>query len=261
MAETTMRNERKWTARLVPGVLSFVLTLALGLGTAAPVDGQVLMKLENENPYGYALFDILEVAPGLDDRPARWDMIAFYGKQYQRLWIKSEGDISTLSRSGEFDLQALYSRVFAPYWEVQVGGRVEVDYEGEDLRSRGHLVLGLEGLAPYWFELEPSIYISENGDVSAEFAGSLDLFVTQRLLLQPRLDVFAAVQEVPEWGISSGLNGVGLGLRMRYEITREFAPYLGIDWQRSTGGAADLARLAGREVSRSALVAGVRMWH
>ncbi len=245
--------------RFVP-VFFAVLAGALFAGTAAPVSAQALLRLENENVYGYTLFDVLEMAPDLDGRPMRWDVIGFVGKQYDRIWFKSEGDLSTVSRTGDFDLQALYSRVFAPYWEVQVGFRAEAEYDAEDLRTRGHLVLALEGLAPYWFELEPSVFVSENGDVSAEFSASYDLFVTQRLLVQPRFDLLAALQDVPEWGVASGIYRVGMSLRLRYELRREFAPYVGIDWTRNTGGGADLARAAGEDVSRGVLVAGVRIW-
>ena len=237
-------------------VAAFLPMLAL----AAPVRGQGV-RLENETAYGYALFDLLEVAPGIDGRPLRWDMLGSVGKQYDRFWIKSDGDVSTSRRAGELEVQGLYSRLVAPFWEAQLGVRFDVAYAGgATTRTRSQLVLGLQGLAPYWFELEPALFVSQDGDLSAALVGSYDLFVTQRMILQPRLDLNVALQDVDEWGTSSGFNRVVLGARLRYEIEREFAPYVGLSWTRLTGGTADLARARGEDFSSLALVAGVRAW-
>lgn len=240
-------------ARMIAAVVPL---LAAPIGS---VRGQ-LLELENDKVYGFALFDILEIAPGLEGRPARWDMIGSIGKEYNRFWIKSEGDLSTSTRTGELEFQALYSRLIAPFWEAQVGVRLDVGYEGGETRTRGQFVLGLEGLAPYWFELEPAVFVSQDGDISAALLGSYDLFVTQRMILQPRVEANVAVQDVEEWGISSGLNSVGLGARLRYEIRREFAPYVGLNWTRLTGGTADLARVAEEDFNTLGFVAGFRVW-
>lgn len=241
---------------------AFVFTaLAALLGlTTNRAAGQAI-KLENENVYGFMLWDLMEVAPGLEGRPLRWDMIGSVGKDYDRFWIKSEGDLSTTRRNGEMEFQALYSHLVAPYWELQVGARLDLAYASEgETQTRWQFVLGLEGLAPYWFELEPAILVSQAGEVSAELVGSYDLFVTQRMVLRPRVDLRVAVQEVPEWGISNGLNGVTLGARLRYEIEREFAPYVGVSWTRLIGGTADLAKAEGDRFSEVGLVAGFRVW-
>ncbi len=218
------------------------------------------MKLANEKPYGLVLFDIFEMAPAVDGVPLQWDMIGTVGKQYNRFWVKSDGEIATSRRAGEFELQALYSHLFAPYWEVQAGVRFDVGYAGRASDTRGHLVFGLEGMAPYWFELEPAIFISQDGDISASLTGSYDLFVTQRILFQSRLELLAAVQEVEAWGMGSGLNSIGLGFRLRYEISREIAPYVGFQWTRLTGNTADLARGEGEDANMVSLVAGFRWW-
>lgn len=227
---------------------------------SARAQAQPHVTLENEKPYGFVLFDELEAALAFEGVPLQWDMIGTVGKQYNRFWIKSDGDIATSQRAGEVEVQALYSRLIAPYWEAQAGFRFDVGYAGSESNTRGHLVVGLEGMAPYWFELEPALFISQDGDVSAGLTGTYDLFVTQRLLFQPRLDLLAAVQEVEAWGTGSGLNNIGLGFRLRYEVSRELAPYVGFQWTRLMGATADLARREGEDAGVVSFVLGLRWW-
>ncbi len=131
--------------------------------------------------------------------------------------------------------------------------------EGEE-HVRVQAVIGLQGLAPYWFELEPSVFVSQDGDVSARLTATYDMFVTQRLIAEPRIEANAALQDVPDFGVGSGLNDLELGFRLRYELRREYAPYLGVNWVRRFAGAADLARQAGEAVSDVSLVGGIRAW-
>ncbi|HUF26008.1 MAG TPA: copper resistance protein B [Gemmatimonadaceae bacterium] len=133
-------------------------------------------------------------------------------------------------------------------------------YDNDDTRTRAHLALGLQGLAPGWFELEPTLLVSQHGDVSANLTASYDLLFTQRLVLQPRLETHAAAQGVPEFGVGSGFNDVELALRARYELRREFAPYVGVLWSHRFGDAADLARAGGEPVRELSWVAGLRLW-
>lgn len=121
-------------------------------------------------------------------------------------------------------------------------------------------MFGLEGLAPYWFELAPALFVSEHGDISARLAATYDVLLTQRLILQPRLDLNAALQDAPKFGVGSGLNNVEAGLRLRYEIRREFAPYVGVTWIRQLGQTADLSRAAGSPVDDLRFVLGLRLW-
>ena len=158
-------------------------------------------------------------------------------------WLKSEGDWRTSGESGgEAEIQALYGRLIAPFWDFQIGLRYD-QFSGLDFdRSRAFAVIGLQGLAPYRFEVEPSLFISEDGDVSARLTATYEVLLTQRLILQPRLDFDAALRAAGQFGGGKGVNSVGLGMRLRYEITREFAPYFGIHWLRRFGDTADLAR-------------------
>jgi copper resistance protein B len=126
--------------------------------------------------------------------------------------------------------------------------------------TRKLLALGFEGLSPYWFEMEPMLYVSSKGRVSGRFTTSIDLYATQRLILQPRVETNFAVQQVRELGIGAGVNNVELGARMRYEMRRELAPYVGLTWFRRTGASARLARKADEPIRDAGLVFGVRMW-
>ena len=122
--------------------------------------------------------------------------------------------------------------------------------------QRAHLVVGFEGLAPYWWEIEPVLFISENGDVSARLTASYDMLLTQRLILQPQVEINLAASTVEQWGVGSGLNDLSVDLRLRYEIRREFAPYLGVSWSQRFGETADLARSEGENIAELALLGG-----
>ncbi len=190
----------------------------------------------------------------------RWDVQGWWGGDQNKLWLKSEGE-STLSGrlQGDAEIQLLYSRMIAPFWDAQVGVRQDFLYSGGADHERTFAVLTVDGLAPFWFELEPSLFVSDAGDVSFRLTTTYDLYVSQRLVLQPRFELNAAVQDVRKFGVQSGLNDVELGLRLRYEIHRDFAPYVGFNWLRQIGDTADLARDEGDDVDQLGFVAGLRI--
>ena len=121
-------------------------------------------------------------------------------------------------------------------------------------------IVGAAGLAPYWFEVEPTLYVSDDGDVSFRLEATYDLLLTQRLILQPRFELDAAASSTPEFGIGAGINDIQLGLRLRYEIRREVAPYVGVSWTRKLGNTADFARDEGEDVDSLGAVVGLRFW-
>ena len=211
--------------------------------------------------YTFVLLDQLEVSPGATGSPLGVEGEAWHGGDFNRIWIKLEGEHSTQEPEGEGELQVLYGRLLAPFWDVQVGLRLDVHRGEGEASTRALAVLGLEGLAPYWFEVEPAVFVSQDGHVSARLAASYDLFVTQRLIAQPSIEVNGALQDSEEFGVGSGLNDIEPGLRMRFEIAREFAPYIGASWVRRFGETADLLREAGAKVSDAVFVVGVRMWN
>jgi copper resistance protein B len=210
--------------------------------------------------YSFVLFDLLEYESNRGAGNLRWDMVGWRGTDYNRFWFKSEGRQSVGERTGEIELQALYGRLIAPYFDFQVGVRVDNRWRRGRNASRVLAVVGLQGLAQYRFEIEPALFISYKGDVSARLTATKDFLLTQKAILQGRFETNVAAQKVEKFGIGSGLNDVGLGLRLRYEIRREFAPYIGVSWSRSFGQTADFARREGEATNRLSIVGGARIW-
>ncbi len=186
-----------------------------------------------------------------------WDLQAWAGADYHKLWFKSEGVWQMdKEKFEEVQTELYYSRNIATFWDVQMGIRHDLKPDPD----RTFAALSLEGLAPLWFEVETSAYISEDGDLSATFEAEYDLLLTQRLILQPRFETGVAVQEVKEYGVGQGVNDIELGLRLRYEIRREYAPYIGVSWSRKLGETADLAESEGEDVGVTSFVVGVKFW-
>ncbi len=210
--------------------------------------------------YSLVFIEKLEAAPINTDVPLELEGFWRVGDSYNSVWLKVEGEGDIPDREGEGEAQLLYSRILTAFFDVQVGVRADVGFNDNDARARPLLVLGLEGLAPYFFELEPAIFVSIEGDVSARLEASYDLLITQRMVLTPDIEVNVAVQEVADWGIGSGLGDLELGARLRYEFIREVAPYIGVNWVRRFAGTADLAEAAGEPVSETRFVAGARVW-
>jgi copper resistance protein B len=239
------------------GAAAALAAALLGGASARPVSAQVM----DQARYLFLYADKLEQAPGLPGRPLRLEGDAWYGGSWNRLWIKLDGDVATRGpEEGEIEAQALFSRLVSPYRDLQAGIRVDGRW-GEGGRARPHLAVALQGLAPYWFEVESALFVSARGDVSGSLQARYDVLFTQRLILEPELDVGASLQDVPEWGVGAGITHAELGLRLRYEVRREFAPYVGYVWRRSFSGTADLLRTAGDPPRQGSLVAGVTMWH
>lgn len=191
-----------------------------------------------------------------------WDLVGWYGGDTNRLWVKSEGSLDLASGyDGSGDLQLLYGRMIAPFWDLQAGFRTKFNRgSGLDGNSRTYAVIGLQGLAPGNFDVEPAIYFSDRGEISAELTMSYDLYLTQRLILQPRFRGEVSLQGDDRFGTGEGMNETDIGLRLRYEISREIAPYIGVSWLHSYGETARLARQQGEARDSVAFVAGIRFW-
>jgi copper resistance protein B len=216
---------------------------------------------KDQEVFWFLLFDQLEYRGNEGPDTLNWDVQGWIGGDYNRIWVKTEGEHQTSGDSaGEAEVQVLYSRLISPFWDFQAGVRYERLYGTGPDPSRGFAVAGIQGLAPYWFELDFALFLSDDGDVSARLTAEYDLLLTQRLILQPRLEVDVAAQDVPEFGLGKGFNDIELGLRLRYEIRREFAPYIGISWTRQLGDTADITRSEGGDVDNFAVLAGLRLW-
>ena len=185
-----------------------------------------------------------------------WEGEGWIGGDINRLAIKSEGEGAVDGALHRAELQALYSRAIDPWWNLIAGVRHDIRPQPQ----RSYAAIGIEGLAPYWFEVEAQAFLSDRGDAHLRIEGSYDQRITQRLILQPAAELNVAAQDVPELGIGAGLSDVELGLRLRYELAREFAPYVGINWERRVGDSARFARAAGEGASTTSLVMGLRFW-
>lgn len=214
----------------------------------------------DDKPYVYLIAEKLEYRSVSGVNPFMWEVQGYVGKSLNKFWFKSHGEALTTERETEIEFQGLYSRAIGPYFDIQGGVRYDLAYEGGGNKSRGFAVIGLQGMAPYFFHVDGGMFISEAGDISAALEAEYDLLFTQRLIGQPSIETKLALQDVPEWGVGSGINDIGLGFRLRYEIKREFAPYIGIKWERKLGETADMARLEGEYVSSLSLLGGLRMW-
>ena len=201
------------------------------------------------------MLERLEYTSNEGDPLAVWEGQGWVGGDIQKLWLKTEGEY--LLDEGDFEeaeLQALYSRAIHPFWDVQLGIRHDIEPDP----SRNYLVTGIQGTAPYWFEIDGAFFLSNKGDLSARLEAEYELRLTQRLMLQPRVELNAAFSDDEAIGVGSGLSTVQAGLRMRYEISRQFAPYIGVSWNRAFGDTADLSD--DDDESTTSVVAGFRIW-
>ena len=178
------------------------------------------------------------------------------GTDTSKFWGKVDGDGAFEGGIEGVELQALYSRMMSPFFDHQVGLRQDV---ASDV-ARTHLVVGVQGLAPYWFELDGALFVSHTGNVTARLEAEYELLFSQRVILRPRTEFNVAFQEIEALSIGSGLSSAEVGLRLRYEIRRELAPYVGLTWSRTFGRTADFARAAGGEVGWTRLAGGLRLW-
>jgi copper resistance protein B len=225
----------------------------------------------------FVLAEQLEVHANQPERPVDVELVSWIGGDYRRMFLRLQGEQSTRRSGGaEFQGDVLYGRLITPFWSAVAGARVDTRLRSDvvpvgvgnpsDQRqaggrlTRGMLAIGFVGLAPGWFEVEPTLLVSDKGDVSLEVESSFDLLFTQRLIVQPWVEINAAVQAVPEIGVGSGLNDVEVGARMRYEIRRKFAPYVGVSLLRRTGVTAATTHNVGEQRSVGTIMAGLRIW-
>jgi copper resistance protein B len=184
-----------------------------------------------------------------------WDVQGYYGGTTSRFWFKSEGEGSFGEAVKDAEVQALYSRAIAPFFDLQAGMRQDVAGP-----ATTHAVIGIQGVAPYMFEVDGALFLSHRGDLTARIEVELDQRITQSLILQPRAEANLSAQDIPRLGIGAGIDSVEVGVRLRYEIVREFAPYLGIEQSWRLGRGADYARAAGEDPSVTNAVVGIRFW-
>lgn len=215
-----------------------------------------MMREQGGQKLSQVMFNLAEFQVRDGHNGYRWDGEGWFGGDINRLVVKSEGE-GTLHRGVESaEVQALYSRAIGPYFDLQAGIR----HDFQPSPTRTYATVGIEGLAPYMFETEAALFLSTKGDILGRAEAWYDERLTQRLILQPRVELNLAAQDVPEDRIGAGLTDAELGLRLRYEISRQFAPYVGVSYEAKTGRTATFARRDGENVHATSLVLGIRTW-
>ena len=203
----------------------------------------------------YFLADKLEWQNADDGSALAWDLSGWIGGDIDRLWLRSEGERSN-GKTEDAELQALWGHAISPWWDVVSG--VRQDFKPGAAQTWA--AFGLQGMALYNFEAEATAFLGEGGQSALRLEGDYDILLTNRLILQPTAELNVYGKNDPQRGLGSGLSNTEAGLRLRYEIRREFAPYLGVTWNRTYGNTADYAREEGEDRSEARLVLGVRLW-
>ena len=184
------------------------------------------------------------------------DVEAWYGGDINKLWLKSELEGSWGKKPEHAEIQALWSHAIDPWFDLQAGVR----FDPQPGPNRSHLVLGVQGLAPYWWEVEGTLFLSNKGELTARAEAEYDLRITQKLIFQPRAEVDLSLQDVPELAIGSGVTSASLGARLRYQVSPLVAPYVGVEYERAFGDTRRFLRADGEDPGGFNLLAGVRFW-
>lgn len=216
---------------------------------------QQLSRETGGQQYGQVLIERLETRLGEGEDAYLWDVQAFWGGDLDKFVLKSEGEGAFDGVLEHGEVQALWSHAIDAFFDLQAGARQDLESGG-----RTHAVVGVQGLAPYMIHLDAAAFLSDEGDLTARIEAEYDQKITQSLILQPRVELALSAQDIPLQETGSGLTGIEAGLRLRYEIAREFAPYLGAEYEAKLGGTCDYARAAGEDASAWRLLAGIRAW-
>ncbi|MEO7066222.1 MAG: copper resistance protein B [Rhodanobacter sp.] len=213
------------------------------------------MDMADNAVQSMVLIDQLEAVHGRDANGQDWEVEGWYGNDSNKLWIRTEGERS----AGKFengDLEALWNHSLAPYWSTQLGARQDVGVGP----GRTWAAFGVQGVSPYWFELEATAYAGSSGRTAARVRAEYELLLAQKLILQPELEANLYGKDDLQRRIGTGLSDVQLGLRLRYEMRREFAPYIGVNFVNRMGTTADFARQYHQPVFDRQIVVGIRIW-
>ena len=226
-------------------------------GAAAMAMGRHhLQQFHGGQKTGQLLVNIAEYQATRGRESYQWVGQAWYGGDLDRLWIKSQGDGEVRRGVGRAEVQALYSHAIGPYFNLQGGVR----YDFKPNPSRTYATVGIEGLAPGFFDIEAAFFLSNKGELMGRVEGTVDQRITQRLILQPRVEINAAAQSSRSIGVGSGLSDIEAGLRLRYDIRREFSPYVGVQYKRAFGTTGRYLREAGERRGGWSVVTGIRTW-
>jgi len=213
------------------------------------------LRLADEYNFGAFMMNRFEAVRSDDNTWATYDFQARYGRDYNRVVLKAEGDIDSGTLE-EGTTELLWGHAVDTFWDAQLGVR----HDSGEGPNRSWLAIGAQGLAPYWFEMDATFYIGDEGRTALALEAEYELLITQKLILQPRLEANVYGKNDAERALGSGLSDIAVGIRLRYEVRREFAPYVGIEWIGRFGDTADYLRAAGESKDETTAVAGVRFW-
>lgn len=261
---TPSRIQPRWVLSSIVALIVVLWPMLSHAQQATPqqLGGAAHSPAGHELYFGAILFDKLEYGVGLGGPSlARWEGLAYYGTDYNRVFFRSQGETTRSARRIESaELQVLYSRLISYFWDVQAGVRVDPGILGRP--NRTYAVAAIQGLAPGLFAVNAQVFASQTGAVSFRGEASYDIRITQRLVLQPETEINLAMQRDRDIEAGAGFRDIEVGLRLRYEVTREVAPYVGITWQRSLGDTARLRRAGdpGDVIKSWNLVTGLRLF-
>lgn len=220
------------------------------------LDPRHRLRMSDEHLFASFRMDKLEYVRAKGDEWGAYEGQAWFGSTFNRLVLKGEGEFAD-GKMHESRTEVLWGHAVSPFWDAQLGARF--DY-GRGEPSRQWLAFGVQGLAPYWFELDATAYLGSGGRTALRFSAEYDLLLTQKLYLQPAMEVNFYGKDDPERDIGQGLSDGKIGLRLKYEVTRQFVPYIGVEWASKFGKTADMARDAGSARQETRFVAGVSFW-
>ncbi len=242
-------NKRMKNLMNLPRILA-ITAFILGIPSvvwAAETDAEIFTAVDIE---------VLEYRVQEGKDLAVWEGEFRAGDDYNKAVLRSEGEyIVNGDQVDSAEFQLLYRRLISEFYDLQAGARFDL----EPNPTRAYAVLGITGLAPQWIELEANLFLNDNGDLSARIEADTDLLLTQRLILQPKAEINFAFSDDEPTGVGTGFTTLETGLRLRYEVSREVAPYIGVNWERKLGDTEDSARDDGEEYDSFAIVAGVKL--
>jgi copper resistance protein B len=215
----------------------------------------VLMGMDDTAAVGKLMIDQLEFAGGSGATALAWDGQAWYGGDYDKVWLKTEGAPNPVNQDTSRN-ELLWDHALTRWWDLQTGVRYDLGHGP----ARGWAAVGVEGLAPYWFDVEATLYLGEAGRTAAHLQVEHDLLITQRLIVEPEIETNLYGKNDAAHEVRSGLSDLQIGLRLRYEIRRELAPYVGVAWRRNLGAPAPLPGGSGPGTESLQWVAGFHVW-
>lgn len=212
-------------------------------------------QMADQTSMGGIRVNRLERARSSNSSHTMYDFMGWVGKDYDQLLLESEGEASS-GKLQESRSELLWGHALAAYWNTQLGAR----YDSGVAPGQSWLAIGVQGIAPYWFDIEAAAYVGDQGRTALRLGAEYELLLTQKLILQPRVEANFYGKQDAARELGSGLSNLLIGLRLRYEIRRELAPYLGVEWNGKFSGTADFARAANMQTKETRVVAGVRFW-